>query len=169
LPRDQARGEAQVNGDRIDARLMERIGADVRRELSRFGAQAGMAELLRAWPAAVGSDNAYNAWPARFQRDGTLVVHTADSVWAFELGQLEATIRERLGDLAPRRIRFVPGPLPEFSPPAGDRSSTAPVPSPEAVAEASRLTSQIADEGLRKLVQRAVAAALARASSGRAF
>jgi len=62
------------------------IGDDVRRELSRFGPAAGMAELLAAWPAAVGEGIARNAWPARIGRDGTLHVAVASSAWAFELG-----------------------------------------------------------------------------------
>ncbi len=79
-------------------------------ELARFGPQAGMAELVERWPAAVGDGIARNAWPARIARDGTVHVNTADSVWAFELGQRAAEIAERLG--VPR-VRFAPGPLPE--------------------------------------------------------
>jgi hypothetical protein len=147
----------------------ELVGGAVRRELSRFGPQAGMAELVRAWPAAVGEATAYNAWPARFQRDGTLIVHTADSVWAYELGQLEATIGERLGGLVPGRIRFVPGPLPDVAPEENRGVEPPPEPSPEARAEAARLAEAIADEGLRNLVQKAAALSLSRAASDRRF
>jgi hypothetical protein len=146
---------------------MERIGDEVQRELSRFGPQAGMAELIRAWPEAVGPTNAFNAWPARFQRDGTLVVHTADSVWAFELAQLEETIKGRLGSLVPGRIRFVPGLLPDFAVPKERAARGLPEPAPEAVAEASRLAAPIADEAFRKLLQRAIAASLTKTSGGR--
>ena len=48
--------------------------------------------LLAAWEAAVGPEIARNAWPARFQRDGTLIVHTKDAIWGFELGQRAAEI-----------------------------------------------------------------------------
>ena len=92
---------------------MERIGSDVRRELDRFGPIGTLGELVDAWPAAVGAAIARNAWPARVNRDRTLVVHCADSVWAFELGQRAAEIATRLG--VPR-LRFVPGPVPEAGP-----------------------------------------------------
>ena len=71
---------------------MERIGDEVKRELGRFGSAGRMAELVAAWPAAVGETVAANAWPARLARDGTLHVHAASSTWAFELQQLEAEI-----------------------------------------------------------------------------
>ncbi|HEY6054553.1 MAG TPA: DUF721 domain-containing protein, partial [Gaiellaceae bacterium] len=91
---------------------MDPLGPDVRRELDRFGPQGGMAELLEAWPSAVGADIARNAWPARFSRDGTLLVHTADAIWAFELGHRAAEIADRLGVKA---LRFAAGPLPELA------------------------------------------------------
>ena len=69
-----------------------------------------MAELVERWPTTVGAAIARNAWPARIARDGTVHVNTADSVWAFELGQRAAEIAEKLG--VPR-VRFAPGPLPE--------------------------------------------------------
>ena len=81
----------------------------MRKELGQFGPQAGMPELLEAWPVAVGDAIARNAWPARIARDGTLHVATADSIWAFELGHRAAEIAERLG--VPK-VRFAPGPLP---------------------------------------------------------
>ena len=69
---------------------MERIGGEVKRELSRFGSAGAMTELVGAWPAAVGETVAANAWPARLARDGTLHVNAASSTWAFELQQLES-------------------------------------------------------------------------------
>ena len=66
---------------------MDPLGSEIRAELRRFGPQAGMAELVERWPEVVGVAIARNAWPARISRDGTVQVHTADSVWAFELGQ----------------------------------------------------------------------------------
>src|SRR5712692_132246 len=71
-----------------------------------------MSEVLEAWPAAVGPEIARNAWPARFQRDGTLIVHTHDAVWGFELGHRAAEISERLPGKP--GLKFVPGLLPEL-------------------------------------------------------
>ena len=53
---------------------MDPLGDEIKRELARFGPAAGMAELAAAWPNAVGEGIARNAWPARFQRDGVLVI-----------------------------------------------------------------------------------------------
>ena len=72
---------------------MEPIGDDLKRELGRFGPQGGIGDTVAAWPGAVGPEIARNAWPARFQRDGALVIHTRDSVWGFELTQRAAGSR----------------------------------------------------------------------------
>ena len=152
--------------------MIERIGENVKRELGRFGPAAGMADLVTAWPDAVGEQIARNAWPARIARDGTLHVATSSSSWAFELAQLEATLRERLttalGDAAPPRLRFAPGRLPEFSAEAAREPKTPPpAPSAEVRAEAERLTAEITDTELRKLVAKAASVSLARAVSDR--
>jgi hypothetical protein len=143
---------------------MEPIGGEVRRELARFGPAAGMTEIVEAWPAAVGEAIAQNAWPARIGRDGTLHVHTADAIWAFELGQRAQEIAERVGV---ERIRFAPGPLPTFSEEPAARSPEPPRPGPEHLARAASLTAGIEDEKLRKVVARAVAASLAREPADR--
>jgi hypothetical protein len=84
-----------------------------------------MPELLEQWPGAVGDAIARNAWPARIAKDGTVHVNTADSIWAFELGQRAREIAERLG--VPW-LRFAPGPLPQ----ADDDPAPAPLePTPE--------------------------------------
>ncbi len=97
--------------------MSELIGDDVRRELSRFGPAAGMAEVLAAWPAAVGEGIAKNAWPARVGRDGTLHVAVTSSAWAFELGahapEILGRLQDALGAEAPAALRFTPGPVPE--------------------------------------------------------
>jgi hypothetical protein len=141
---------------------LERLGGDVRAELSRFGPQAGMAELLERWPDAVGAAIARQAWPARIARDGTLHVNTTDSVWAFELGQRAAEIAARLGL---RAVRFAPGPLPEAAPPSPDEAPL--VPAAGEVEQARVLAAPIADEALRESVQRAVSFHLARERSDR--
>ena len=115
-----------------------------------------MAELVEAWPAAVGPQIARFAWPARIARDGTVHVHTADSVWAFELGHRAGEIAERLGVA---KLRFAPGPLPEA---AEEPVSHAVEPTPEDDARAAELAAGIADEKLRESVQKAVRMSLAR-------
>ena len=152
--------------------MTERLGDAIRRELGRFGPAAGMAELVRAWPEAVGEQIARNAWPARFARDGTLHVATSSSAWAFELAQLETTLVERLnealGESAPPKLRFAPGRLPEPSPePSEAAAEPPPEPSPEHRAEGERLAAAIGDTELRKLVAKAASVSLARAVSDR--
>ena len=149
---------------------MDRLGSDVERELGRFGPASGMAPLVEAWPAAVGPEIARNAWPARLARDGTLHVHTQDSIWAFELTTRAEEILTRLGKVAPRRLAFAPGPLPE---PALDLTDEIreppPKPTPEHVAKAESLTRVIRDEELRKVVAKAAAASLSHDDNDRSF
>jgi hypothetical protein len=154
---------------------MERIGDEVQRELGRRGAGAGLvlAEITAAWPAAVGAGIAQRAWPARLARDGTLHVATASSTWAFELDRMSPEIAVRLSDLlgdkAPRRLQFRPGPIPE--PASGAKVPATPTPPaqppPEVEAEAAAVTAAIEDPELRELVARAVRASLLRARASR--
>lgn len=127
-----------------------------------------MGELVAAWPSAVGPDIARSAWPARFQRDGTLVVHTRDAVWAFELTQRAGEIQKRLEGVP--ALKFVPGPLPEASAEEVSTPATAPaVASPEHRLRAKEWADRIADEGLRELVQKAAESSLANAPNDRSF
>jgi hypothetical protein len=101
------------------------------------------------------------------QRDGTLVVHTKDAIWAFELGHRSAEILGRLGSDV-RAIRFVPGPIPEGTLPEAEASPPSPVKAtPEQLAQGAALASQIADDELRERVAKAAAASLARGADGR--
>jgi Dna[CI] antecedent, DciA len=146
---------------------VRRIGEDVGRELGRFGVAAGMPELVRAWPEAVGSAIAASAWPARIARDGTLHVHTVDSTWAFELGTRAAEIASRLGVTG---VRFVPGPLPERSVTDVEKQQNARVNVEDHDREeGARLAAPIGDEKLRKMVARAAAASLARGRDSRSL
>jgi hypothetical protein len=150
------------------------IGDEVRRELSRFGPEAGIGELVAVWAEAVGPGVAANAWPARIARDGTLHVSTASSSWAFELTQLEETVvtrlRERLGEEAPVRLRFAVGPLPEGGPEAVEEvHPSGPKVTPEHREEGSRIASEIEDPKLREAVARAAAASLAIAGNDRSI
>lgn len=143
------------------------IGGQVRRELARFGAADGMADIVSAWPELVGEEVARNAWPARIARDGTLYVHTSSSAWAFELGQLAPTIlqrlRETLPQTAPPGLRFAVGHLPEPElTPAERAGPEPPQPGPRERAAAAELTASLADPELRDLVARAAAASLAK-------
>jgi hypothetical protein len=143
---------------------MDRVGDAVGRELGRFGPAVGMAPLVEAWPAAVGPDIARNAWPARLARDGTLHVHTTDSIWAFELKGRAEEIRARLGEHAPPRFAFAPGPVPEPLDPAAEAVGKVSVePTREHLAQADSLVREIGDEELRKVVAKAVAFSLANA------
>ena len=153
---------------------MERIGRDVRTELSRFGPAGGIADIVTAWPGVVGDSIAANAWPARVGRDGTLHVAVSSSPWAFELAQLEPEIAARLadalGECTPRRLRFIPGPLPESSAEnVRKEEQFSPVPSPQHHALAAKIAAPVRDSELRELISRAAAASLARASSDRSL
>ena len=144
---------------------MKPLGDAVKRELARFGPEAGMPEVVAAWPELVGETIARNAWPARIARDGTLHVNTADSVWAFELTSRAAEIAGRLGVA---QIRFAAGPLPEPAVEAPAASEPTPrEPSDAARAEGDRLAAGIADEKLRKVVARAAAMSLETAAVDR--
>ena len=146
---------------------MKRVGDDVARELGRFGPAGGMAPLVESWPEAVGPEIARNAWPARLARDGTLHVHTKDSIWAFELTSRAGEIAERLGV---ERVRFAPGRLPEAEDPSLEEpESKPPEPSETLRREGARLAAEIEDENLRKIVARAAAASLAKGISDRSF
>jgi len=142
---------------------MDRIGEQIRAELSRVGADSGAGGAVTAWPAAVGDEIARNAWPARTQPDGTLVVHVRDAIWGFELTQRATEISERLPGRP--RLRFTPGPLPETTPePVPARPAGA---SPEQAREAAAITAEIVDPDLRESVAKVIKAALARAPNDR--
>jgi hypothetical protein len=135
---------------------MDPLGSEIRSELARFGPQAGMAEVLDRWPAAVGAAIAQNAWPARISKDGTVHIATNDSVWAFELGQRAGEIAAAL---SVPKVRFAPGPLPAPDlPPPEDRVEV----TPEEAELARAIASSITDEKLRESVQKAVSFSLAR-------
>lgn len=146
---------------------MERIGREVERRLAQSGSGQGLAltEITAAWPSAVGEAIARNAWPLRIGRDGTLHVAASSATWAFELDRMAAEIivglAAELGDTAPAKLRFRPGPVPE--PPAevaSPPSAEAPEISPEAAAAAASAAAAIEDPELRELVARAARASL---------
>jgi predicted nucleic acid-binding Zn ribbon protein len=146
------------------------LGTELRRELGRLGPPGAIADVVEAWPVAVGAGVAANAWPARIARDGTLHVATSSSAWAFELTHLAGTIRERLrerlGGSAPTGLRFAAGPLPESGPdPAEAPRRPVPKPSRQVLAAAEAIAEPIGGEPLRNAVARAAAASLAAAEA----
>lgn len=160
---------------------MKRLDGEIRRELDRVGsgrearaATRSLDAIVAAWPAAVGPENARRAWPARIGRDGVLVVHASDAVWAFQLGMLASSILERLvatlGAATPPKLRFVPGPIPgrEVTP-SDEPPLEALAVAPGDAAEGAAVAARIEDDELRESVARAVAASLARSRSDRAF
>jgi hypothetical protein len=155
---------------------MERIGREVERTLSSTGGGAGLAlaEITAAWAGIVGTSIARNAWPLRVARDGTLHVATSSATWAFELDRMSPEIGERmsaaLGEKAPAKLRFRPGPVPEPGAAAGPEPSNAsPEVPPEARRQATAAAAAIEDPELREMVARAARASLSGSSSDRGF
>jgi hypothetical protein len=154
---------------------MERLGGTVRGALRGAGVpDAGdLADVTRAWPAAVGDAISRAAWPQRIARDGTLLVATTSSAWAFELGLLGDEILAKLaavvGAGAPATVKFAPGPVPAPAAPVAPALSTAPSVDEETRRLAEQLTAGIGDDELRETIARAAAASLSRAASDRRF
>jgi hypothetical protein len=143
---------------------MEPVGEGVRDELRRLGADSSAGvDQNDAWLAAVGPEIARNAWPARTQADGTLIVHVRDAIWGFELSQQAPEIAARLPGRP--RLRFVPGPLPDDAP--GEPPVVPAGPTPEQVREAEEMTASIDDRDLRESVAKVIKAALVRARDDR--
>jgi hypothetical protein len=142
---------------------VEPLGEQIRAELQRVGADSGAGDAVATWPAAVGEEIARNAWPARTQPDGTLVVHVRDAIWGFELTQRASEISARLPGRP--RLRFTPGPLPDAPPEPGPEPPVEA--SPEHEREAAALVAGIEDPNLRESVAKVIKATLARAPDGR--
>jgi hypothetical protein len=93
-----------------------------------------LALVRAAWPRAVGPDLARRTEVLALD-DGTLRVRVPDARWRKELHRMQRDIlgrlREIVGDLAPRRMGFVEGPVAAASAPALEAARTA-VPHPPA-------------------------------------
>lgn len=84
-------------------------GEALRSALQRAAPKTRLAAVQAVWEEVVGERLASAARPVS-ERDGTVTIACVDSVWTDELdlmrGQLEAGLRERLGEGAPRALRF---------------------------------------------------------------
>jgi predicted nucleic acid-binding Zn ribbon protein len=81
----------------------------LRAALDRAAPKTRLAAVQAAWGEAVGERIAAVAQPTS-ERDGTLIVSCSDPVWAQELDLMQAQLLERLGERlgeqAPRSLRF---------------------------------------------------------------
>jgi predicted nucleic acid-binding Zn ribbon protein len=80
-----------------------------RSALERAAPKTRLATVQAVWSDVVGERVAAAAQPVS-ERDGEVTVECSDPVWAQELdlmqGQLERSLRERLGEGAPQGLRF---------------------------------------------------------------
>jgi predicted nucleic acid-binding Zn ribbon protein len=81
----------------------------LRTALGKVAPKTRLAATQAVWEEVVGAQMAAVATPVA-ERDGLLTVVCRDAVWAEELdlmqGRLLGALRERLGDAAPRSLRF---------------------------------------------------------------
>jgi predicted nucleic acid-binding Zn ribbon protein len=86
--------------------------AALRAALDGAAPKTPLAAVQAAWGPAVGERIAAVAQPLS-EQGGTVVVSCSDPVWAEELDlmqeQLLGSLRERLGEEAPQRLRFRAG------------------------------------------------------------
>jgi len=84
-------------------------GAALQAALRRAAPKTRLAAVQAVWVEAVGERVAAAARPVS-EREGAVVVACSDPVWTQELdlmqGSLLAALRDRLGDAAPRSLRF---------------------------------------------------------------
>jgi predicted nucleic acid-binding Zn ribbon protein len=90
-------------------RAPRQAGGALRSALRQAAPATPLAAAQSVWAEAVGERVAAVAEPVS-ERAGTLTVRCSDSVWAQELelmqDQLLGRLRERLGERAPRSLRF---------------------------------------------------------------
>jgi predicted nucleic acid-binding Zn ribbon protein len=83
--------------------------AGFRAALERAAPRTPLAAAQTGWAEAVGERIAAAAQPVA-ERDGALLVECADPVWAHELDLMQDDLldrlRQRMGDAAPRALRF---------------------------------------------------------------
>jgi len=126
-----------------------------------------LALVRAAWPRAVGLDLARRTEVIALEA-ATLRVRVPDARWRKELHRMQpdilARLREIVGDLAPRRLGFVEGPVAPAPSHEAARtvSSTPPAAPPEVVAGASVLD----DEEMRRRFLEVAARYLDRSKGG---
>jgi predicted nucleic acid-binding Zn ribbon protein len=80
-----------------------------RTALGRAAPETGLAAVQSVWAEVVGERIAAAAAPAT-ERAGEVTITCVDAVWAQELDlmqeRLKQSLRERLGDAAPKNLRF---------------------------------------------------------------
>jgi predicted nucleic acid-binding Zn ribbon protein len=88
------------------------IGGAIDQVIERIAPATPLAAVQRAWPGAVGEAIAREAAPVA-ERAGVITVRCRSATWAQELDlmqdQLLSSLREALGDAAPKRLRFTAG------------------------------------------------------------
>jgi hypothetical protein len=144
---------------------LDELAETIRGELARFGAPAGVGEVVERWPAAVGEAIARNAWPSRVGRDGTVHVNASDAIWAFELTQRAAEIARLLGVPA---VRFAPGAVAGAPDAAAEPVRATSHPTLKQLVQAEEIAAAVESQELREAVEKAVALGLARSASDRA-
>lgn len=81
----------------------------LRAALQQASPRTGLAAVQSVWAEVAGDRIAAVATPVA-ERAGEVTIACSDTVWAEELDlmqeQLQARLRERLGDRAPRSLRF---------------------------------------------------------------
>ena len=81
----------------------------VKAALQQVAPQTPLAAIQAVWSGAVGEQLAAVAVPVS-ERDRTLTIECADTVWAQELDLMQGTLLERLreevGEQAPQALRF---------------------------------------------------------------
>jgi hypothetical protein len=126
-----------------------------------------LALVRAAWPRAVGPDVARRTEVLALD-DGTLRIRVPDARWRKELHRMQRDIlwrlREIVGDLAPRRMGFLEGPV--AMAPAPEVSPTAPSGPPAPPAEVVAGAAVLEDPELRRHFLEVAARYLERSKGG---
>ncbi|HXS47941.1 MAG TPA: DUF721 domain-containing protein [Solirubrobacterales bacterium] len=90
-------------------RVPRRASQGLRAALQRAAPKTPLATLQSVWAEVVGERVAAASRPVA-ERDGAVIIACSDPIWAQELDlmqeQLQRGLRERLGEDAPRSLRF---------------------------------------------------------------